>query len=173
MLAGLSKYSMDGMAQHAGHLVHAGHGGGGSGEVGSGHGDHGDHNMATAFEWNARVKLLAPGLESQTVMQYAAVLLVLFVAGAAREFFAARRRRRLLSGAGDRSVARVRKEAALQYMGLYAYDMCLMLLIMSFNVGVFAAIVGGVGTGHYFFWDPAPLSAGTRAEEDAEKLPCC
>ena len=141
----------------------------------NGHAEHGEgaHGMATAFEWNARVKLLLPGIESETAIQYAAVLLLLFAAGVAREFIAARRRGHLVSEAGNRSAAQTRKEAALQYTGLYAYDMCLMLIIMSFNVGVFIAIVGGVGVGHYFFWDPARLSTGMHAEKVAEKLPCC
>ena len=102
------------------------------------------------------------------------MLVLLFVAGMLRELVAARRRGWLLSGAGDRTSVQVKKEAAMRYSCLYAYDMILMLFIMSFNIGVFVAIVSGVGVGHYMFWNPTPVSATSAlTRDDVEKLPCC
>ena len=144
---------------------------------GGGHGGGSHGNMATVFEWNSRVRLLFDGLESRTGAQFATVLVFLFAAGVVREMLAAGRRHTILgNGGGERGAAaaeQMRKQAALQYMGLYAYDMCLMLLIMSFNVGVFGAIVFGVGVGHYIFFDTSRLPAARHAELDTEKLPCC
>ena len=136
---------------------------------GSGFSRHMHHSMAATFEMNAHVRLLIDGIESHTALQYAFVLCLLFMGGIFREFLSYSRRKKLL-GAMDRGV--IRKEAALRYTALYAYDMCLMLLIMSFNIGVFAAIVTGVGFGHYLFWDNKRVSSRAE-EEEVEKLPCC
>ena len=138
---------------HAGHAGHAGHAAGLSGDSGG----HGGHDMATAFEWNARVRLLVSGWESQTAAEYAAVLVLLFVAGMLRELVAARRRGWLLSGAGDRTSVQVKKEAAMRYSCLYAYDMILMLFIMSFNIGVCGDCLRRRWTLHVL--NPTPVSA--------------
>lgn len=157
------------MHGHGGTAVLGGRGEGLDSGGNTGFSKHRHHSMATTFEMNAHVRLLFDGIESQTAMQYAFVLSLLFLAGMLREFLSSWRRKKLLR-ANDRAL--IRKDAALQYAFLYAYDMCLMLLIMSFNAGVFVAIVSGVGYGHYFFWDTMPLSPRAE-EEEVEKLPCC
>ena len=59
---------------------------------------------------------------------------------------------------------------------VYSVDMCLMLAIMTFNIGIFMAFVSGVGVGHYYHFDHS-LQAGYQKvadqEEDMKVSTCC
>ena len=133
------------------------------------------HGMASSFEFNTHATILFPFFQTRSLFQFLFALLFLFGCGMGREYLTSYRRKILFTS--DRSnLNAFRSTAAILLVLVYSVDMCLMLAIMTFNIGIFMAIVSGVGVGHYYHFDHS-LQAGYQKvadqEEDMKVSTCC
>jgi|TARA_B110000090_G_C13315311_1_gene421295 copper transporter 1 len=132
--------------------------------------------MASSFEFNTHATIVFPFFQTHSLFQYLFALLFLFGCGMGREYLTSYRRKILFTS--DRSnLNAFRTTAAMLLVLVYSVDMCLMLAIMTYNIGIFMAIVSGVGVGHYYHFDHS-LQAGYQKvaadqDEDMKVSTCC
>ena len=104
------------------------------------------------------------------------LLCVLFLCGVMRESLATYRRKTLRTGDRTNSMGFKQKGIAL-FVTVYVVDMLLMLAMMTFNIGVFLAIVSGVGFGHYWYWDVIQVKVDyqrvNQQEDFEDKVSSC
>ncbi|KAG2495552.1 hypothetical protein HYH03_006495 [Edaphochlamys debaryana] len=170
------------------HSAHAGHNHGDMSSTG------GAAPMQMAFEYGYHVTVLFASIHTDTMASYVAVLLGLLLLAVVHEGLTTYRRTRLtlasslsvasLPTAGlDETEAAIRSpmkpvgvlgsmvpgpkerlSLALMHVLSYGIAYLLMLAVMSFNMGVFIAVLLGFGIGHYVFPDRPTSPSMVRAD---------
>ena len=131
------------------------------------------HGMASSFEFSTHATIVFSFFQTHTLFQFLFAMFLLFWSGVLREHLSSYRRKVLLTA--DRSdVNHFRTTVALLLVVVYAYDMVLMLAIMTYNIGIFVAIVSGVGVGYYWNFDVAARAGYEKVmEQEDEKVSSC
>ena len=133
-----------------------------------------DHGMATSFEFSSHATIVFSFMKAHDAFELLLLLCVLFLCGVMRESLATYRRKTLRTGDRTNSMGFKQKGVAL-FVTVYVVDMLLMLAMMTFNIGVFLAIVSGVGFGHYWYWDvnQVDYQRVSQQEDFEDKVSSC
>jgi hypothetical protein len=136
---------------------------------------HDSMGMATSFEFNTHATIVFSVFQTHSLIQFLFASVILFCCGFGREYLSSYRK--IILNTADRSnVGEFKRTSAILFVIVYSVDMCLMLAIMTYNIGIFFAILCGVGCGHYHFTDINPQAVYqkvTNQEEDLKVSSCC
>lgn len=105
--------------------------------------------MPMSFEWSTRTVLWFPQWQTTGPMSYALALACVAALGLAHEALSARRLAAAVGGSGQPPLAP--RDRALAYALSLVTSYLLMLAVMTYNVGVFVAVVAGMAGGFFVF----------------------